>query len=106
LELFSPDLSTTSDMAITDFEFLRFRKKAKAQDGGGEQVLNATDEREKVVQDDGAAAVANVEVDLLRLILFFERKQWRLIKISSFLYVLSCIFMLLVSSLLPLNIVC
>ena len=95
-------------MAITDFEFLRSRKKAKAkaQDGGGEQVLNAADEGEKVVQEDGAAAVANVEVDILGLILFFERKQWRLVKISSFLYVLSCIFMLLVSSLPPLNIVC
>jgi hypothetical protein len=87
-------------MAITDFEFLRSRKKAKAQDGGGEQVLNATVEREKAVAEDGAEAVANVEAELIRLILFFERKQWRLIRISSFLYVLSFIFMLLVGSLI------
>lgn len=84
-------------MAITDLEFLRFRKKPKAQDGGGEQVLNAIEEREKAVQQDAAAAAANVEVEL---ILFFTRKQWRLIRISSFLYVLSFIFMLLVGSLM------
>ena len=82
-------------MAITDFEFLRFRKKKKEQNGGG--VLTAIEEREKVVQEDAAAAVANAEVDL---ILLLTRKQWRLIRISSFLYVLSCIFLLLVSLLL------
>ncbi|KAN0117743.1 SUR7/PalI family domain containing protein [Hyaloscypha variabilis] len=80
-------------MAITDFEFLRFRKKKQAQNGGGEGVLNSTEEREKVVRDEAAAAIANVEVDL---ILLLTRKQWRLIRISSFLYVLSCIFLLLV----------
>lgn len=82
-------------MAIKDFEFLRFRRKARAQDGGGEQAASSVEGREKVVQEEGAAAAANVEVDL---ILFFTRKQWRLIRISSFLYVLSCIFLLLVSS--------
>ena len=88
------EISTTSGMAITNFEFLRFRKKKKEQDGDGDQVLNAIEEREKVVQEDAAAAVANAEVDL---ILLLTRKQWRLIRISSFLYVLSCIFLLLVS---------
>jgi hypothetical protein len=82
-------------MAITDFEFLRFRKKKQAQNGGGEGVLDSTEEREKVVRDEAAAAIANVEVDL---ILLLTRKQWRLIRISSFLYVLSCIFLLLVGS--------
>jgi hypothetical protein len=89
-------------MAIKDFEFPRFRRKAKTQDGGGEQVANTTEEREKVVQEEAAAAVANAEADL---ILFFTRKQWRLIRISSFLYVLSCIFLLLVRSPRALNIV-
>jgi hypothetical protein len=87
---------TTLDMAIKDFEFLRFRRKSRAQDGGGEQAASSVEGREKVVQEEGAPAVANVEVDL---ILFFERKQWRLIRISSFLYVISCIFLLLVSAL-------
>ena len=94
--LFSFQFSTTLDMAIKDFEFLRFRRKARAQNGGGEQAVSSVEGREKVVQEEGAAAIANVEVDL---ILFFERKQWRLIRISSFLYVLSCIFLLLVSAL-------
>jgi hypothetical protein len=85
-------------MAIKNFEFLRFRRKARTQDGGGEQAASSVEGREKVVQEEGAAAVANVEVDL---ILFFERKQWRLIRISSFLYVLSCLFLLLVSSFQP-----
>jgi hypothetical protein len=82
-------------MAITDFEFPRFRRKAKEQNGGGGQVLSPTEEREKVVQEEAAAAVANVEADLKA---YFTRKQWRFIRISSFLYVLSCIFLLLVSS--------
>ncbi len=82
-------------MAITDFEFPRFRRKAKDQNGAGEQVLNPTGEREKRIEEEAAAAITHAEVDL---ILYFTRKQWRLIRISSFLYVLSCIFLLLVSS--------
>jgi hypothetical protein len=87
-------------MAIKDFEFPRFRRKAKPQDGSGEQVANPTGEREKVVQEEAAAALATAEADL---ILLFTKKQWRLIRISSFLYVLSCIFLLLVSPLWPLK---
>jgi hypothetical protein len=82
-------------MAIPSFEFPRFRRKAKEQDGGGSQVLHSIEEREKVVQEEAAAVVANVEADLKA---YFTRKQWRLIRISSFLYVLSTIFLLLVSS--------
>lgn len=82
-------------MAITSFEFPRFRRKGKDQNGRGGQVLSPTEEREKVVQEEAAAVVANVEADLKA---YFTRKQWRLIRISSVLYVLSCIFLLLVSS--------
>jgi hypothetical protein len=90
-------------MAITSFELPRFRRKAKAQNGGGEGALHAIEEREKVVQEDAAATAANLEVDLIRLL---TNKQWSLIRISSFLYVLSCIFLLLVRSLLPVKLVC
>jgi hypothetical protein len=80
-------------MAITSFQFPRFRRKGKERNGGGGQVLSPTEEREKVFQEEAAAVVANVEADLKA---YFTRKQWRLIRISSFIYVLSCIFLLLV----------
>ena len=83
-------------MAITTkFDFPRFRRKAKEQNGAGDQVLNPAEEIEKRVEEEVTAIAATTKADLIA---YFTRKQWRLIRISSVLYIFSCIFLLLVSN--------
>jgi hypothetical protein len=83
-------------MAITaKFDLPRFRRKAKEQNWAGDQVLNPVEEIEKRVEGEVIAIAATARADLIA---YFTRKQWRLIRISSVLYIFSCIFLLLVSN--------
>jgi hypothetical protein len=83
-------------MAITaKLDLPRFRRKAKEQNGAGDQVLNPVEEIEERVEEEATVIAARAKADLIA---YFTRKQWRLIRISSVLYVFSCIFLLLVSN--------